>query len=55
MVSIILHNLLGVYAMQLVFALVQAAAVGTILRRSKDAHMYVCVVKRGDLDFAEQV
>lgn len=55
MVSIILYNLLGVYAVQLVFALVQAAAVGAILRRPKDAHMYVCVVERGNLDFAEEV
>lgn len=54
-VAILFDNLLGVYAVQAVLALICAAAVCTILRRSEDTYMYVTIIYSWESDLAEEM
>lgn len=55
MISIILHNLFGVDAMQFVLSFIRAATIGAFFCRSEDTHMYVCVIERRYFDLSEEV
>src|SRR5690242_19569548 len=54
-IAVLFNDLLGVYAVQTILALVCAAAICTIFRRPKDAHMYITVVYGREAYLAEEV
>jgi hypothetical protein len=54
-IAIVFYNLFSVDAVQSVFPLIKATAVGAVFRGPEDTDVDVCVVQSRQLDLAEEV